>query len=340
MSLLIILWIIAMILWLLGLPVLIPYFYMYKGDDYTRRTASKHEYENALRKHNQVNVSNFYWLASTLGAGLICWLLIAHKPKWMPHMIAGLIVIVLFVFYVVIFPFPLVTLANMAIMAFADNGPFLTPDQMRLAFPDSALLETHWDKIRWEYENFVQARVPSCLHKNLPGFFLDEGGDKCWRNVFLKRMGKLEPEMTKYFPITQTLLTNPRIHNAMFSILDPHVDIPGHWGYFKGYLRYHLGIIVSKQPTSPYIVVGGYPYTWKEGQGVMFDDMYYHYVRNGADGPRVVLYLDVLRNGLPRSVQRICLNTATYIEKNPFLRRAIRNQHAPRRSSTSPDTEE
>jgi beta-hydroxylase len=95
-------------------------------------------------------------------------------------------------------------------------------------------------------------------------------------------------------------LNEDQIHNAFFSILDPGVEIPPHFGYYKGYLRYHLGIVIPNNDTNKnddkaYIICGGEKYVWKEKEGIVFDDMFLHYVKNPTNKTRVILYIDIKR---------------------------------------------
>ncbi len=97
---------------------------------------------------------------------------------------------------------------------------------------------------------------------------------------------------------------------AFFSILEGGKSIPPHEGPYRGYLRYHLGLIVpDKNP--PSIRLNDQIYTWKEGESVVFDDSWEHEVYNQCDEDRVILIVD-FRRPMPqpfaavnRLVQRI-----------------------------------
>jgi aspartyl/asparaginyl beta-hydroxylase (cupin superfamily) len=83
--------------------------------------------------------------------------------------------------------------------------------------------------------------------------------------------------------------------------------------YYKGFLRYHLGVIiphdnadgccylrVNADPADnarrePSLIDKGETYYWKNGEGVMFDDTFLHDAHNDSDEVRVVLWLDVAR---------------------------------------------
>ena len=114
----------------------------------------------------------------------------------------------------------------------------------------------------------------------------------------------------------------------MFSILDPDVNIPPHYGYYKGYLRYHLGIIIPQEEgKSPFIVCGGEKYYWKNGEGVMFDDMYLHYVENPTSKMRVVLFIDVLRKNVPKCIVPLYNFFNSYIENHIMIKKLVQVQH-------------
>ena len=100
-------------------------------------------------------------------------------------------------------------------------------------------------------------------------------------------------------------------------MLEPGQYITPHWGYWKGFVRYHLGVVIprdnadracwlrvnadrddnAKKDLS--LVERGETYHWKEGEGVIFDDTFLHDAKNGSDGVRVVLWLDLRRKMPP-----------------------------------------
>ena len=82
--------------------------------------------------------------------------------------------------------------------------------------------------------------------------------------------------------------------------------IPIHVGYYKGFIRYQLAVIIPKDRKNVFICVNGEKYSWKEGVGVVFDDTYPHKVYNNTEEDRVVLYIDVERNHMPNWLT--CMN--------------------------------
>jgi beta-hydroxylase len=103
------------------------------------------------------------------------------------------------------------------------------------------------------------------------------------------------------------------LFTAFFSVLEPRQYIKPHWGYWKGFVRYHLGVIIpndnadrkcwlrvnadaeDNKKRDKSLVERGQKYFWHEGQGIVFDDTFLHDAANDSDEVRVVLWLDIKR---------------------------------------------
>ena len=72
---------------------------------------------------------------------------------------------------------------------------------------------------------------------------------------------------------------------------------------------------------------GGQKHEWKVKEGVLFDDMYMHHVKNPSNQLRVVLYLDVKRKESNPIISGLNELTTYLIEINPFVKAFIQNQH-------------
>ena len=207
------------------------------------------------------------------------------------------IVIFACIFMIYLPTIPLLNLITIILSIFYQNPPFI--QDYYSVFPGADPIEKHADIIIEEYKKFSSEHQPSCIRSSNPGFTIETTKDetKCWRSIYLKKGGIISKEMVDYFPNTIPYLEDDIIHNAFFSILDPTVEIPPHIGYYKGYLRYHMGVVIPETTTGEkaYIICGDKKYVWKEKEGVMFDDMYLHYVKNPTNQTRVVLYLDIKR---------------------------------------------
>lgn len=134
-----------------------------------------------------------------------------------------------------------------------------------------------------------------------------------WKSFVLKA-GRFVPENCRRAPRTAELLRGvPGLFTAFFSVLEPHQYIKPHWGYWKGFVRYHLGIVVPGNNTEHTCwlrvnndlddnrsrdeqrVERGERYYWHDGEGVVFDDTFLHDAANESDEVRVVMWLDIKR---------------------------------------------
>jgi beta-hydroxylase len=117
------------------------------------------------------------------------------------------------------------------------------------------------------------------------------------------------------------------MQTAMFSILSPRKHIPPHNGPYKGVLRYHLGLLVPEPEDQLGISVGGQVAQWREGESLVFDDTFEHFVWNNTDGTRVVLFLDVVRElrGPMRAFNRFMIKAIGF---SPFIQDARRRHEA------------
>ncbi len=119
--------------------------------------------------------------------------------------------------------------------------------------------------------------------------------DKDWKVFYLYAMGEKPAANRARCPRTAALLDGiPDLFQAFFSILDGGKSVPAHLGPYRGYLRYHLGLVVPPE-SPPSIRVKDQHYTWREGESILFDDSWEHEVVNKCAGKRVVLIVDVRR---------------------------------------------
>jgi aspartate beta-hydroxylase len=86
----------------------------------------------------------------------------------------------------------------------------------------------------------------------------------------------------------------PNVIQAFFSILEPGKSIPEHEGPYRGYLRYHLGLIVPAE-NPPKLIVNGQDHYWQEAEAALFDDSWPHSVVNHSSETRAVLIIDIRR---------------------------------------------
>ena len=148
-----------------------------------------------------------------------------------------------------------------------------------------------------------------------------------WK-AFMFKSGEFIEENCRLAPKTAALIRRiPGVYTAFFSVLYPHQVITPHWGYYKGFLRYHLGVLIpdnnennqcwirvnsdpqQNDEQDKALIENGERYYWHNGEGIIFDDNYLHDAANESDQIRVVLWLD-LRRKMPfyaALINRICL---------------------------------
>ncbi|MNI62440.1 Aspartyl/Asparaginyl beta-hydroxylase [compost metagenome] len=86
----------------------------------------------------------------------------------------------------------------------------------------------------------------------------------------------------------------PNVKGAMFALLPGGSHLNPHRDPFAGSLRYHLGLSTPNSDACR-IFVDGQAYAWRDGEDVMFDETYVHWVKNETDKTRVILFCDIER---------------------------------------------
>ncbi len=207
----------------------------------------------------------------------------------------GLIILGLLAIYVLRNPTEAFLPYNQFIESITEKKVFYTEEEKKKIFPTSILLEENWREIRDEYFKILQKEE---IEENVGKNFIveDENFWKGWTTIKLKMFGK-EFDALEECPFLKNILEKDKnITTAFFSIMEPGKTLPAHYGPFKGILRYHLGLsIPPKELGDCYISVDSEIYEWKNGEGVLFDETYLHFVKNDTSVPRVVLFLDVKR---------------------------------------------
>ena len=96
----------------------------------------------------------------------------------------------------------------------------------------------------------------------------------------------------------------PSVNAAMFALLPPGGDLGKHRDPFAGSLRYHLGLSTPNSDNCR-IFVDGEPYSWRDGEAVIFDETFIHWAENKTDTLRVILFCDVERPLTSRVMAKI-----------------------------------
>ncbi len=154
-------------------------------------------------------------------------------------------------------------------------------------FPFTKELEANWTVIRDEYQALDPKQLLKAPWEDLY--------NKSWDiyTLFAKEH-KFKLHCAQLPQTTALIELIPGLYNAGFSVLGPHSHIKPHVGYTHDVLRCHLGLIV---PPDCAIRVDQTTRAWQEGKCLIFDDMFEHEAWNHSDASRVILILDLLKQG-------------------------------------------
>ena len=172
------------------------------------------------------------------------------------------------------------------------------------AFPDLVALEQHWPEMLAEAQALADREQIKAANNDDAGFnsFFKEG----WKRFYLKWYDEPPPSAATC-PRTVALLREaPSIKAALFAYLPAGAKLNPHRDPYAGSLRYHLGLATPNDDRCR-IWVDGEPYSWRDGEGVIFDETYIHWVRNDTEQGRLILLCDIerpLRFGWARALNR------------------------------------
>lgn len=180
--------------------------------------------------------------------------------------------------------------AFMVLTSRIPTTPYIPNETM----PELKLLEDNWETIRDEALHLASLREIKApeLHNDI-GFnsFFKYG----WKRFYLKWYDAKHPSAVALCPKTVALLNQiPSVKAAMFAELPPGGQLNPHRDPFAGSLRYHLGLSTPNDDRC-YIDVDGIRHSWRDGQGVIFDETYVHDAYNKSEQNRIILFCDVER---------------------------------------------
>jgi len=116
-----------------------------------------------------------------------------------------------------------------------------------------------------------------------------------WKRFYLKWYGDSHPSAERLCPRTTELLRGiSSVKAAMFTALPPGAVLNPHKDPYAGSMRYHLGL-VTPNDDGCFIDVDGERYSWRDGEGVIFDETFIHTAENRTDVERLILFCDVDR---------------------------------------------
>ncbi len=162
------------------------------------------------------------------------------------------------------------------------------------ALPELQLLQSQWQAIREEGIALSrQGAIRASDKYDDAGFnsFFKTG----WKRFYLKWYDQAHPSASELCPVTTALLQRiPSVKAAMFAELPPGSRLVRHRDPYAGSLRYHLGLVTPNSDDC-YLEVDGQRYSWRDGQGVVFDETFLHFAENTTPVNRIILFCDVER---------------------------------------------
>jgi len=170
------------------------------------------------------------------------------------------------------------------------NRPIQDPGQ----FPELGLLRDNWQVFREEGLALYRAgRIRASERYDDLGFnsFFRHG----WRRFYLKWYDEPLPSARALCPRSVALLERVgSIKGAMFAVLEAGGTLNEHRDPYAGSLRYHLGLATPNDDRCR-IYIDGTPYSWRDGEPLMFDETYVHKALNETNQDRLILFCDVER---------------------------------------------
>jgi beta-hydroxylase len=186
------------------------------------------------------------------------------------------------------------------------------------AYPDLRALEDRAAVIRDECRALLSIKDRLTDLEALGGRYTAGGTNAIRWKSFPFKIGDFVRDNCGRCPGTARALEGiPGLFTAFFSVLDAHQYIRPHWGYYKGFVRYHLGVAIPEDNVhrrcrlrvnadpeanarrDRALIENAEAYYWRNGEGVIFDDTNLHDARNDTDDVRVVLFLDLYRRAMP-----------------------------------------
>jgi len=203
--------------------------------------------------------------------------------------------------------------ALMYLFSAVPRTPILDPRSL----PELDALRDNWQTIRDEALTLLDdGHIRAATGHNDLGFnsFFKNG----WKRFYVKWYGEPLASAQAACPKTVALVESlPTVNAAMFALLPPGGKLNRHRDPFAGSLRYHLGLVTPNSDACR-IYVDGEPYSWRDGEDLLFDETFIHSAENATQTTRIILFCDVERplhtrvmQSLNRLVSRTVIRAAS-----------------------------
>lgn len=210
------------------------------------------------------------------------------------------------------------------------SGAILDP----AAFPELDVLRQNWQVISDEGITLVrQAWFDASQRPGTAGYY-DLGFRTFfkygWSRFYLCWYGYTHHSAQRLCPRTVEILRKvPMVKGAMFAYLPARAQLSRHADPVALSLRYHLGLATPNSDAC-FINVDCRNLSWRDGEVLLFDETYLHYVRNDTDRDRLILMCDVKRPltllGTPFAFLYQGLARASVVPNTPEDHRGLANR--------------
>ncbi len=181
----------------------------------------------------------------------------------------------------------------------------------------------NWMDIRKEYLKYAEMfQIP--FHNKLNKYVASCDINSKWKTLYLRAFG-INTKISKYFPLTMSLINSCPCTLAYFSILEPGAKLEPHIGIYKGVIRYHLGLLIPDEWQKCFLKVDGKTLHWQNGADLMFDDMYLHHAENNTSQARIILFLDIKRDFHNKFLNAVNSFFLKFVKSNDVLLGTIDN---------------
>jgi beta-hydroxylase len=170
------------------------------------------------------------------------------------------------------------------------------------ALPQLQLLQDNWEVIR-EEALALYGSGNLAVRGDLPGsnFYKDNR----WKSFYLKIYDNDIPSAAALAPKTRALIDQvPGMNLALFAVLMPGKKLTQHHDPFAFSVRYSLGLSTPNDDRCG-LLVNGEPYTWRDGDSIIFDETYLHAAYNDTETPRIILMTDIDRPLRSKIIQKL-----------------------------------
>ncbi len=161
-------------------------------------------------------------------------------------------------------------------------------------FPELRPLRDNWRTIRDEALALDRAGAIDYTqeHDDLAFVAFRRRG---WKRFYLRWYHDFLPSALEQCPKTVELVRSiPSINAAAFTLLPPGKKLGKHRDPFACSLRYHLGLVTPNSDGCR-IWIDGEPYSWRDGEDIVFDETYVHWAKNDTDEERIIFFCDFTR---------------------------------------------